>query len=214
MQKYLIKAIQVVNEGAIQTADVSIANGKIEKIEAGITQNNRGYTEINGEGKYLLPGAIDDQVHFREPGLTHKATIYTESKAAVAGGVTSFMEMPNTVPPAFTQELLEQKYEIARNTSLANYSFFMGTSNDNAGEVLKTNDKRNDVCGIKIFMGSSTGNLLVDNALNLDKIFRESEVLIATHCEDERIIKRNLERLIAEGRELTAADHPIIRDEE
>ncbi len=124
------------------------------------------------------------------------------------------MEMPNTIPPAFTQELLKQKYEIGRNTSLANYSFFMGTSNDNADEVLKTNDKKNDICGIKIFMGSSTGNLLVDNALTLDKIFRESEVLIATHCEDEKIIKRNLEKLKAENRELAAADHPIIRDEE
>src|SRR5262245_38295508 len=204
MQKYLIKAIQVVNEGAIQTADVSIANGKIEKIEAGITQNNRGYTEINGEGKYLLPGAIDDQVHFREPGLTHKATIYTESRAAVAGGVTSFMEMPNTVPPAFTQELLEQKYEIAKNTSLANYSFYMGTSNENADEVLKTNNKKNDVCGIKIFMGSSTGNLLVDNPGTLDKIFSEAEVLIATHCEDEKLIKENLEKRKKEKGELTA----------
>ena len=116
--------------------------------------------EINGEGKFLFPGAIDDQVHFREPGLTHKATIYTESKAAVAGGVTSFMEMPNTIPPAFTQELLEDKYKIASQTSLANYSFYMGTSNDNADEVLKTNEKKNDVCGVKIFMGSSTGNLI------------------------------------------------------
>jgi dihydroorotase len=214
MQIYLIKNIQVVNEGQVKTADVLLKNGRIEKVLPQISPGDKNVIEINGEGKFLLPGAIDDQVHFREPGLTHKATIYTESKAAVAGGVTSFMEMPNTVPPAFTQELLEQKYEIGRNTSLANYSFFMGTSNDNADEVLKTNNKKNDICGIKIFMGSSTGNLLVDNALTLDKIFGESEVLIATHCEDERIIKRNLERVKAEGRELTAADHPIIRDEE
>jgi len=214
MQIYLIKNIQVVNEGQVKTADVLVKNGRIEKVLPQISGTDKNVTEINGEGKYLFPGAIDDQVHFREPGLTHKATIYTESKAAVAGGVTSFMEMPNTVPPAFTQELLEQKYEIGRATSLANYSFFMGTSNDNADEVLKTNDKKNDVCGIKIFMGSSTGNLLVDNALTLDKIFRESEVLIATHCEDERIIKQNLERLIAEGKELTPADHPIIRNED
>ena len=138
------------------------------------------------KGNSLFPGVIDDQVHFREPGLTHKATIYTEAKAAVAGGVTSFMEMPNTIPPAFTQELLEDKYRIASQTSLANYSFFMGTSNDNADEVLKTNKKKNEVCGIKIFMGSSTGNLLVDNPSTLDKIFQESELLIATHCEDER----------------------------
>ena len=214
MQIYLIKNIQVVNEGQVKTADVLVKNGRIEKVLPQISGTDKNVTEINGEGKYLFPGAIDDQVHFREPGLTHKATIYTESKAAVAGGVTSYMEMPNTVPPAFTQDLLEQKYEIGRATSLANYSFFMGTSNDNADEVLKTNDKKNDVCGIKIFMGSSTGNLLVDNALTLDKIFRESEVLIATHCEDERIIKQNLERLIAEGKELTPADHPIIRNED
>jgi dihydroorotase len=171
-------------------------------------------TEINGEGKHLLPGVIDDQVHFREPGLTHKATIYTEAKAAVAGGVTSFMEMPNTIPPAFTQELLEDKYAIAARSSLANYSFYMGTSNDNAEEALRTNDKKRDVCGIKIFMGSSTGNLLVDNYLTLDRLFRDSEVLIATHCEDEKIIRQNLERLRLEGRELVAADHPRIRDVE
>ncbi len=214
MQIYLIKSIRVVNEGQAKTADVLIKNGRIEKVLPQVSVTDKNVTEINGEGKYLFPGAIDDQVHFREPGLTHKATIYSESRAAVAGGITSFMEMPNTIPPAFTQELLEQKYETGRNTSLANYSFFMGTSNDNVDEVSKTNDKRNDVCGIKIFMGSSTENLLVDNALTVDKIFRESEVLIATHCENERIIKRNLERVNGEGRELTASDHPVIRDEE
>src|ERR671911_617394 len=139
MQIYLIKNIQVVNEGRIQTADVLIKNGRIEKINSAITHDSNVVT-INGEGKYLLPGVIDDQVHFREPGLTHKATIYTESKAAVAGGVTSFMEMPNTVPPVFTHKLLEEKYAIAANSSLANYSFYMGTSNDNADEALKTND--------------------------------------------------------------------------
>jgi dihydroorotase len=142
-----------------------------------------------GKGNILLPGCIDDQVHFREPGLTHKATIYTEAKAAVAGGVTSFMEMPNTQPPVFTQELLEDKYR-SLHKLLANYSFFMGTSNENAEEVLRTNEKKKDVCGIKIFMGSSTGNLLVDNYLTLDKIFSEAEVLIATHCEDEEIIEQ------------------------
>ncbi len=214
MQNYLIKNISIVNEGRIQQGDVLIKNGRIEKILPQITQMGPDTKEINGEGKFLLPGAIDDQVHFREPGLTHKATIYTESKAAIAGGVTSFMEMPNTIPPAFTQDLLENKYSIASETSLANYSFYMGTSNDNAEEVLKTNKKKNEVCGIKIFMGSSTGNLLVDNPLTLDKIFRESEILIATHCEDERIIKQNLEKLKAEGKELTAADHSIIRNEE
>lgn len=213
MQNYLIKNISIVNEGLIQQGDVLIKNGRIEKILPQITANTDA-KEINGEGKFLFPGVIDDQVHFREPGLTHKATIYTEAKAAVAGGVTSFMEMPNTIPPAFTQELLEEKYGIASRTSLANYSFFMGTSNDNADEVLKTNGKKNEVCGIKIFMGSSTGNLLVDSPTTLNKIFSESELLIATHCEDERIIKHNLERVKAEKKELTAADHPIIRNEE
>src|SRR5688500_11067079 len=131
MQIYLIKNIQVVNEGRIQTADVLIKNGRIEKINSAITHDSN-VVIINGEGKYLLPGAIDDQVHFREPGLTHKATIYTEAKAAVLGGVTSFMEMPNTLPPAFTQQLLEEKYAVASRTSLANYSFYIGTSNENA----------------------------------------------------------------------------------
>jgi dihydroorotase len=214
MQNYLIKNVQVVNEGRITIADVLIKDERIEKIGEVIAQIDPGITEIDGEGKYLLPGAIDDQVHFREPGLTHKASIYTEAKAAVAGGVTSFMEMPNTIPNALTQELLEEKYSIASKTSLANYSFFMGTSNNNADEVLKTNDKRKDVCGIKIFMGSSTGNMLVDSPNTLDKIFRESEVLIATHCEDERIIKENLAKLKLQNRELTAADHPIIRNED
>jgi dihydroorotase len=214
MQNYLIKNIQLVNEGQITTADVLITGGRIEKIQPQILNTAVSCIEINGEGKYLLPGCIDDQVHFREPGLTHKANIYTEAKAAVAGGVTSFMEMPNTIPNALTQELLEDKYKIAANTSLANYSFYMGTGNDNPDEVLRTNDKRNDVCGIKIFMGSSTGNMLVDNPNTLDKIFRESEVLIATHCEDESIIKRNLEKIMATGRELVPADHPTIRDEE
>jgi len=213
MQNYLIRNISIVNEGNIQQGDVLIRNGRIEKILPRITQMNTEI-EINGEGKFLLPGCIDDQVHFREPGLTHKATIYTESKAAVAGGVTSFMEMPNTIPPAFTQQLLEDKYDIAAQSSLANYSFYMGTSNDNADEVLKTNEKKNEVCGVKIFMGSSTGNLLVDNPTTLDKIFSGAEVLIATHCEDERIIKQNLERLKASGKTLTPADHPIIRNED
>ncbi len=212
MQRYLIKNITVVNEGQSRPQDVLVENGRIEKIASSIDTRAQAL-EINGEGLHLLPGAIDDQVHFREPGLTHKATIYTESKAAVAGGVTSFMEMPNTMPPVFTHELLEQKYEIARNTSLANYSFFMGTSNDNTEEVLKTNDRKKEICGVKIFMGSSTGGLLVDNLLTLDRIFAGSEVLIATHCEDERIIKANLEKLKKEKSVLEPSDHPIIRDE-
>jgi dihydroorotase len=214
MQKYLIKSALVVNEGIIKNADVLISNGRIEKVAPLITINDTNAIEINAEGKYLLPGCIDDQVHFREPGLTHKATIYTEAKAAIAGGVTSFMEMPNTIPNALTEELLEDKYSIAAQTSLANYSFFMGTSNTNADEVLKMNKRKKDVCGVKIFMGASTGNMLVDNLMTLDKIFRESEMLIATHCEDERIIKSNYERLKKEKGDLSASDHPLIRNEE
>jgi dihydroorotase len=213
MRNYLIRNVYIVNEGRISTGDLLVKNGRIEKIGTNL-QPAFAVTEINGDGKHLLPGVIDDQVHFREPGLTHKATIYTEAKAAVAGGVTSFMEMPNTIPPAFTQELLEEKYAIGGRSSLANFSFYMGTSNDNAEEALRTNQKKRDVCGIKIFMGSSTGNLLVDNYLTLDRLFRDSEVLIATHCEDEKIIRQNLERLRQEGRELVAADHPGIRDAE
>ena len=213
MQKYLIKNAQIVNEGTVYAADVLISGGRIEKINSQISATN-GVIEINAEGKHLVPGVIDDQVHFREPGLTHKATIYTESKAAVAGGVTSFMEMPNTQPPVFTQELLEDKYAIGAASSLANYSFFMGTSNDNLEEILRTNDKKDKVCGVKIFMGSSTGGLLVDNPLSLEHIFEGTELLIATHCEDERIIRRNLEAAKASGRPLSAADHPVIRNEE
>jgi dihydroorotase len=215
MQIYLIKQIQVVNEGLIRTADVLIRDGRIDKIADSIeVPAGLAVKEIDGEGRYLLPGVIDDQVHFREPGLTHKATIGTEAKAAVAGGVTSFMEMPNTIPPAFTLELLEQKYAIAQQNSLANYSFYIGTSNENADETLRANEFRDQICGIKIFMGSSTGNLLVDNPLTLEKVFSESQLLIATHCEDERIIRQNLAAAQASGRELTAADHPVIRNEE
>lgn len=211
MQTYLIKNCTLVNEGRSYPADVLIENGRISKIGSSL-QVNGNHTEINAEGLHLVPGVIDDQVHFREPGLTHKAIIATEAKAAVAGGVTSFMEMPNTQPPAFTQELLEDKYAIAARSSLANYSFFMGTSNENAEQVLKTNQRKKEICGIKIFMGSSTGGLLVDDPVTLHKIFSESEVLIATHCEDERIIHANLEKQRALGRPLEPADHPVIRD--
>jgi dihydroorotase len=213
MQNYLLKNIQIVNENRISVADVLLKQGRIERIDSSI-QPTAGVREINGEGKYLLPGAIDDQVHFREPGLTHKASIYTESKAAVAGGVTSFMEMPNTVPNALTIELLEEKYAIAARSALANYSFFMGTSNSNSDEVLKVNALKNKICGVKIFMGSSTGNMLVDNYLTLDKVFRESEVLISTHCEDEKIIKHNYERIKSEKPDLSPSDHPLIRNDE
>jgi len=212
MQKYLIKNIEIVNEGKIMNADVLISGERIEKIGPQLNPKEN-LVEINGEGKHLLPGAIDDQVHFREPGLTHKANIYTESKAAVAGGVTSFMEMPNTVPNALTLELLEDKYLTASQTSLANYSFFMGVSNTNAAEVLKVNKHKADICGVKIFMGASTGNMLVDNYNTLEKIFSESELLIATHCEDEKIIRQNYERLKLEKGILSASDHPLIRDD-
>lgn len=212
MQNYLIKDISIVNEGRITAGDVLVKNGRIEQIGTQLAPNAL-VREIDGSGKYLLPGAIDDQVHFREPGLTHKASIYTEAKAAVAGGVTSFMEMPNTIPPVFTRSLLEDKYTIAAQHSLANYSFYMGTSNDNAEEVLRVNEIKDKVCGVKIFMGSSTGNLLVDSPLALERLFGGIEILIATHCEDERIIRNNLERIRETGRQLTPADHPLIRDE-
>ncbi len=210
---FLIKNATVVNENKIFHSDILIKDGRIEKIAPNISLKY-AIKEIDATGLHLLPGAIDDQVHFREPGLTHKATIYTESKAAVAGGVTSFMEMPNTKPPAFTQQLLEDKYNIGKHTSLANYSFFMGTSNDNYDEVMRCNEKRKDICGVKIFMGSSTGNLLVDSPLALDKIFGNSELLIATHCEDEKIIKENFAKLKAEKGTLEPSDHPIIRNED
>jgi len=210
---YLIKNTCIVSDNKKIYGDVLIKDKRIERIDSSIGTKGK-VTEIDGTNQHLLPGCIDDQVHFREPGLTHKANIYTESRAAVAGGVTSFMEMPNTNPPAFTQELLEDKYAIAERTSLANYSFFMGTGNDNLEEVLQTNKKKDRVCGVKIFMGSSTGNLLVDNPLVLGRIFEGSELLIATHCEEESIIKHNLQQLKASKGVLQPSDHPIIRDEE
>ncbi len=214
MNTIIIKGVQVVNEGRIECKDVLIKQNHFERIENQINVKERAI-EIDGEGLHLLPGFIDDQVHFREPGLTHKADIYTESRAAVAGGVTSFMEMPNVKPPTLTQELLEQKYEIGKQNSLANYSFFMGVSNDNISEALKVNARKKDICGLKIFMGSSTGNMLVDNIVTLEKIFSESEVLIATHCEQENVVKRNLEKLEAEQVDYNHASfHPIIRDVE
>ncbi|MEO9003711.1 MAG: dihydroorotase [Ginsengibacter sp.] len=212
MQNYLFKHISVVNEGNISEKDVYIKNGRIERIDNNIGVKEK-VAEINGVGKHLFPGVIDDQVHFREPGLTHKATIYTESKAAVAGGVTSFMEMPNTIPNALTEQLLEEKYLIAKHNSLANYSFFMGVSNSNADEVLKMNRRKKEVCGVKIFMGSSTGNMLVDSEPALHKIFSESELLIATHCEDEKIIRENYRNLKNNKPDLSPSDHPVIRDE-
>jgi dihydroorotase len=212
MNNYLIKAGTIVNEGKKFVGDVLIVNGRIEKIATSIDLSN-GVTEIHAEGKYVLPGCIDDQVHFREPGLTHKGTIFTESRAAVAGGITSFMEMPNTVPNALTQELLEDKYQIAAETSLANYSFFMGASNDNLEEVLKTNHQ--NICGIKIFMGSSTGNMLVDKEAVLESLFSRVSMLIATHCEDELTVRTNMARFKEQyGEDIPIEAHPLIRSEE
>lgn len=209
MSSLLLRNTRLVNRGEIRDTDVLIRNGRIEKIAPGISAS--ADIEIDAKGKYLIPGIIDDQVHFREPGLTHKANIATESRAAVAGGTTSFMEMPNVNPPSVTQELLEEKYQIAARTSLANYSFFMGTTNDNLDQVLRTDPKR--VCGVKIFMGSSTGNMLVDEPSTLERIFAESPMLIATHCEDEATVRNNLAHYKElHGDDLTAAFHPIIRD--
>lgn len=211
MSTILIKAANIVNEGQIFTSDLLIKNGKIEKIAAVI--DVAADLEINAEGLHLLPGMIDDQVHFREPGLTHKADIFSESMAAVAGGITSFMEMPNTVPNTLTQDLLADKYAIAQLTSLANYSFYMGASNDNIEEVLKTDPK--NVCGVKVFMGSSTGNMLVDNEKTLENIFSKAPMLVATHCEDEATIRHNLATYKEKyGDDITIEMHPLIRSAE
>ena len=209
--KYLIKNGKTINEGKIVEQDILLEDNFIVKIDNDISDATA--TIIDAKGKYVIPGIIDDQVHFREPGLTHKANIYTESKAAVAGGVTSFMEQPNTNPAALTQELLEQKYEIAAQTSLANYTFFMGTSNDNYDEVMKTDFSK--VGALKIFMGSSTGNMLVDDEHVLSKIFANLNGIIVTHCEDEQTIKKNTEKYKQQfGDNIPMNYHPIIRDDE
>ncbi|MCF8452314.1 MAG: dihydroorotase [Pedobacter sp.] len=211
MSSIIIKSATIVNEGRTFIGDVFIKNGLIEQI--GSSLNMAADKVINAEGLHLFPGCIDDQVHFREPGLTHKADIFTESRAAIAGGITSFMEMPNTVPNTLTQELLEDKYQIAERTSAANYSFFMGAGNDNLEQVLKTDPK--NVCGIKVFMGSSTGNMLVDNEKTLDGIFSRTPMLVATHCEDEATIRANAERFnLQYGDDLTSEMHPLIRNAE
>ncbi len=210
MSRYLIKGATIVNEGKKETSDLLIEDGLITKIASSINVSG-SVKEFNAEGMFLLPGIIDDQVHFREPGLTHKGELFTESRAAVAGGITSYMEMPNTVPNALTQELLQDKYDRAAQVSLANYSFFMGASNDNLDEVLKT-DARN-VCGVKIFMGSSTGNMLVDNEQTLDGIFSECPMLIATHCEDEATVRANTAAAIRQfGDDIPIEQHPLIRN--
>ncbi|MEQ8425218.1 MAG: dihydroorotase, partial [Cyclobacteriaceae bacterium] len=212
MNSTLILNAKVINEGSVAERDLLIKGQHIDKIDTDL-QSVSADKVIDAVGKYLLPGAIDDQVHFREPGLTHKATIYSESRAAVAGGVTSFMEMPNTIPPAFTQTLLEDKYQIAARNSLGNYSFYIGASNDNLDEVMKTDLKK--VCGLKIFMGSSTGNLLVDSPQTLEGFFSRFPSLIATHCEDEATIMRNMEAFRKRyGSKLPARMHPKIRSEE
>lgn len=211
MSTILIKNAQVVNEGEIKAQDIFIKNGRIERIAPVI--DAKADREINAEGLHLLPGLIDDQVHFREPGLTYKADIATESRAAVAGGTTSFMEMPNTVPNALTQKLLQDKYDIGQDSSLANYSFFMGASNDNLDEMLKTNPR--DVCGIKVFMGSSTGNMLVDSETTLSNIFQNAPTLVATHCEDEATVRANFAAYKDKyGDQVTIDMHPLIRSEE
>jgi len=213
MSLILIKNAQIVNEGKIFEGDVLIDGEYIVDIDISISSKSAETTVIDAEGKFLIPGAIDDQVHFREPGLTHKADIKTESKAAIAGGITSFIEMPNTVPQATTQELLEKKYEIAANSSYANYSFMFGGTNDNLDELLKTDPT--NVAGIKLFLGSSTGDMLVDNEEVLEKIFSSTKMLIAVHCEDEATIKNNLETYLKEyGDDIPIELHPKIRSEE
>ena len=212
MKRILIKNAKIVNEGKIFEGDLLIEGELIIEISDSISAKT-DYKVIDAEGNYLMPGAIDDQVHFREPGLTHKGDIGSESRAAVAGGITSFIEQPNTVPNAVTQDLLEQKYQIAAETSHANYSFMMGGTNDNLDEILKTNPK--NVAGIKLFLGSSTGNMLVDKEDVLEKIFSSTKMLIAVHCEDENTIKNNLAKYKEQyGEDIPVKFHHLIRSEE
>lgn len=216
-KRYLIEGATIINDGRSYIGNVLIDNGIISRIEEGELpfdlSNEIDAERIDGRGKWLIPGVIDDQVHFRDPGLTHKGDLFTESRAAVAGGVTSFMEMPNTVPNALTQELLEDKYKMAAKKSLANYSFYMGASNDNLKEVVKTNPKM--VCGIKVFMGASTGNMLVDKAETLEGIFRDAPTLVAVHCEDEETIRTNTAAMREKyGENVPMEAHPLIRSRE
>ncbi len=213
MSTYLIRNAKIVNEGVVFEGDILIENEWITEIAEKISPKSSKCVIIDAEGSYVIPGAIDDQVHFREPGLTHKGNIETESKAAIAGGITSFIEQPNTVPNAVTQELLEQKYQIAAKSSHANYSFMMGGTNDNLEEILKTNPR--NVAGIKLFLGSSTGNMLVDNPEVLEKIFSSTKMLIAVHCEDEATIKANTEKYKEEfGEAIPVNRHHLIRSAE
>jgi dihydroorotase len=213
MNKILIKNAKIVNEGTIFEGDLLIENDLIVEIAETISPKSSDCKIIDAEGNYLIPGAIDDQVHFREPGLTHKGDIESESRAAVAGGITSFIEQPNTVPNAVTQELLEQKYQIAAESSFANYSFMMGGTNDNLEEILKTNPR--NVAGLKLFLGSSTGDMLVDSTASLEKIFSSTKLLIAVHCEDESTVKSNLAKYKEQyGDDIPVECHPLIRTEE
>lgn len=212
MKTILIRNAAIVNEGVTTFGDLLISKGRIERVGGKIETKGKA-EELNAEGLHLLPGVIDDQVHFREPGLTHKADLFTESRAAIAGGITSVMEMPNTVPHTLTQQLLEEKYTMGAAKSLTNYSFYMGVSNDNLDEVLRTDEE--NVCGIKIFMGASTGNMLVDNPTTLESVFSLSPMLIATHCEDENTIRKNTEMYKSKfGDNIPLKYHPVIRSEE
>jgi len=207
----IFKGGTIINRGKSFISDILVDKGRIQLIAPSIQRPNA--IEINAEGKWIIPGIIDDQVHFREPGLTHKANIGTESRAAVAGGTTTFMEMPNTKPAALTQELLQDKYDIASKTAFCNYSFFMGAGNDNIEEVLKTD--KTQICGVKIFMGSSTGNMLVDNRETLENLFSKVDLLIATHCEDEATVRGNMKKFEEQyGDSLNANHHPLIRNVE
>ncbi|MEZ4801188.1 MAG: dihydroorotase [Gelidibacter sp.] len=212
-KRTLIKNAKIVNEGHIFEGDILIEGDYIKEVSDSISAKSSQDSIIDVEGSYVFPGVIDDQVHFREPGLTHKANIETESKAAIAGGITSFIEMPNTVPQATTIEKLEEKFDIAEKTSYANYSFMFGGTNDNLDEILKVDSKK--VAGLKLFLGSSTGNMLVDNPQVLEKIFKSTNLLISAHCEDEATIKKNLQDHIATyGNDIPIECHPIIRSEE
>ncbi len=211
MPTTLIKNARVVNEGAIIEADLRIVDERIERIARDITSQS-GDVIIDAQGGFLLPGMIDDQVHFREPGLTHKGTIASESRAAVAGGITSYMEMPNVSPATTTIEALERKFALAKESSFANYSFYLGATEDNLEQIKQLNPKQH--CGVKVFMGASTGNLLVEDPQALESIFRDSPVLIVTHCESGTVIKQNMQKQRLKKSEFTIEDHPILRDEE
>ncbi|GAB1856166.1 dihydroorotase [Flavobacteriaceae bacterium MHTCC 0001] len=212
-KRTLIKNANIVNEGSVFSGDILIENEYIKQIDVSISAKWADVTIIDAEGKYVLPGAIDDQVHFREPGLTHKANIATESKAAIAGGITSFIEMPNTNPQTTTVEKLEEKFEIASKTSSANYSFMFGGTNDNLDEILKVDERT--VAGLKLFLGSSTGNMLVDDPGVLENIFKSTNMVISVHCEDEGTIRENLKAHVETyGEDIPIEKHPIIRSEE